>query len=260
MPTETETQQQPTATPPAAPPAAPAETPPTAAPPTTEQPATTTSSKSTEQESLLPRLESQQEVLDRLQADLDAREAERKAKEEEEAEAAAKAAEENEKQRRSTLSAKALLAEKEAEWEAKLADLQRQIAERDALAAKEKEYVELQQYQAQALAAAADEIAPELHDLVKGGSREEIDASVAAMKQKSAAIVASLQAAQTQARAAMRGTAPTGYGIGPEGAMGDVTTLTPEQIADMPMSEYAAWRMKQGRPGAPRPQNRGFIN
>ncbi|WP_409238366.1 hypothetical protein [Streptomyces sp. PA5.6] len=195
-----------------------------------------------EREKLYGRLETQQETLNRLQADLDAREAARKAEEEAAAEKVAQAEKEAEEKRQRELSAKTLLAEKETEWEAKLTALQEQIAERDALAAKEREFVELQQYQTQALAAAADEIAPELHDMVRGSTREEIDASVAAMKAKSAAIVQSLQAAQTQARAQMQGTQPTGYGIGPGGAMADTRQLSVEDIRNMPMSQWAEIR------------------
>ncbi|KUL44751.1 hypothetical protein ADL22_12465 [Streptomyces sp. NRRL F-4489] len=195
-----------------------------------------------ERETLTNRLESQQEVLDKLATDLQQREAKRKADEEAAAEAQRVAEEEAERKRRSELTAKTLLAEKEKEWEAKLADLQKQIAERDALAAKEREFAELQSYRSAALAQAADNIAPELQDLVTGNTKEEIDESIAAMAAKSAAIVQSIQAAQTQARAQMRGTQPTGYGIGPGGAMGDTRQLSVEEISTMPMSRWAEVR------------------
>ncbi|MFE9412322.1 hypothetical protein ACFYN0_26540 [Streptomyces sp. NPDC006704] len=195
-----------------------------------------------EREKLYGRLESQDETLKQLKADLDAREAARKAEEEAAAEAIAKAEKEADEKRQRELSAKSLLAEKETEWEAKLTSLQAQIAERDALAAKERQFNELQQYQAQVLAAAADEIAPELHDLVRGSTREEIDASVAAMKAKSQAIVQSLQAAQTQARAQMQGTQPTGYGIGSGGALGETRQLSAADIQNMSMAEWAKIR------------------
>ncbi|GHB52297.1 hypothetical protein GCM10010331_44850 [Streptomyces xanthochromogenes] len=199
-----------------------------------------------EREKLYGRLEAQDETLKQLKADLDARETARKAEEAAAADAIAQAEKEAEEKRRRELSAKSLLAEKETEWETKLASLQAQIAERDALAAKERQFNELQQYQAQALAAAADEIAPELHDLVRGNTREEIDASLAAMKAKSAAIVQSLQAAQTQARAQMQGTQPTGYGIGPGGSIPDTRQLTVQEINDMDMSQFGELRKQLG--------------
>lgn len=211
-----------------------------------------------EREKLYGRLETQQETLNRLQADLEAREAARKEEEDAAADAVAKAQKEAEDKRQRELSAKTLLAEKETEWEAKLTALQEQIAERDALAAKEREFADLQQYQSQALAAAADEIAPELHDLVRGSSREEIDASVTAMKAKSQAIVQSLQTAQTQARAQMQGTQPTGYGIGPGGAMGETRQLSVEDIKNMPMSQWA--EIRKQIPGiSSSPSNRGIL-
>lgn len=211
-----------------------------------------------EREKLYGRLETQQEMLNRLQADLEAREAARKAEEEAAAEKVAQAEKEAEEKRQRELSAKTLLAEKETEWEAKLTSLQEQIAERDALAAKERAFAEISAYQAQALAAAADEIAPELHDMVRGSTREEIDASVAAMKAKSAAIVQSLQAAQTQARAQMQGTQPTGYGIGPGGAMGETRQLSVEDIQNMPMSQWAEIRKQIPGIGSS-PSNRGIL-
>ncbi|MDJ0463116.1 hypothetical protein [Streptomyces sp. H27-C3] len=211
-----------------------------------------------EREKLYGRLETQQETLNRLQADLEAREAAQKAEEATAADAVATAEKEVEDKRQRELSAKTLLAEKETEWEAKLTALQTQIAERDALATKEKEFADLQQYQAQALTSAANEIAPELHDLVRGNTREEIDASVAAMKAKSAAIVQSLQSAQTQARSQMQGTQPTGYGIGSGGAMGETRQLSVDDIKNMPMSKWA--EVRKQIPGVGQsPNNRGIF-
>ncbi|MCZ0981843.1 hypothetical protein O1L60_31015 [Streptomyces diastatochromogenes] len=94
----------------------------------------------------------------------------------------------------------------------------------------------------QLLAAAADDIAPELVDLVQGNTEDELRQSVELMKQKSQAIVAQIQQTQVAARAQMRGTAPTGYGVGPADTDAGYRQYSAGDIKNMPMSEYAKLR------------------
>ncbi|MEU5425183.1 hypothetical protein AB0H73_06195 [Streptomyces olivoreticuli] len=210
-------------------------------------------------EQLYSRLSTQEETLKQLQEELATQRAAREAEEQAKAEIMKKAEEEAEAKRKAELSAKALVEEQRTEFEARLAAIEEQRQKEAELYAKERAWQELQRYKSQAVAAAQNEIAPELLDLIGGEDQATIDASIAAMKEKSAAIAASVQQAQTQARANMRGTAPTGYGIGPGGTVGESLKLTPEQIRDMPMSEYVKRRTQQGMPGSERASNQGMF-
>lgn len=184
----------------------------------------------------------------------------RRAKEEEkrrkEAEDAAKRAEEAE------LSARELIERRQAEWDAQLAaqqaqfgeqltGLQNQLAERDAILQREREFAELRAYAQAQVAEARDEIAPELLDYIGGNTKEEIDASIQMAKDKSAQIVASIQQAQIAQRAAMPGVSPAGFApLGPIDAQGGQKQLTPEDIRDMSMADYAKMRGQLGVAGS----------
>ncbi|MFI1796574.1 hypothetical protein ACH427_04340 [Streptomyces sp. NPDC020379] len=210
-------------------------------------------------EQLYGRLSAQEETLKQLQEELATQRAAREAEEQAKADIAKRADEEAEAKRRAELSAKALVEEQRTEFEARLAAIEEQRQKEAELYAKERAWQELQQYKSQAVAAAQNEIAPELLDLISGDDTSAIDASIAAMKEKSAQIAASVQQAQTQARANMRGTAPTGYGIGAGGTVGETMELTPEQIRDMPMSQYMKLRSRPNMPGATRASNQGMF-
>lgn len=168
-----------------------------------------------------------------------------------EAEEAAKRAAEAE------MSAKELLAAKEQEWKQQLEEnqretqrrfeeIQRQREQEQALLEKERQMVALEAYRQQRIAQSQDDIVPELIDLVRGNSQEEIDASVELLKAKSAAIAQSAQAAFNSARARTPGIPLTGFT--PDNPMVDDTGATRNYSADdiknMSMEEYAQFRQK----------------
>jgi hypothetical protein len=185
------------------------------------------------------------------------------AKRQKDAETAAKAAQEAE------LSARELIDQRQAEWEKTLADqqntwqtqltgMQQQIAERDAILAKERELAALASYAQQQVAAAQNEIAPELLDYIGGNTQAEIDASIELAKAKTTQILTNIQQAQTAQRAAMPGVSAAGFTpTGPIDAQGGTKTYTPEEIAAMPMSEYAKLRPQIGIGGGA--NNRGLF-
>ncbi|MCC3766060.1 hypothetical protein [Streptomyces sp. UNOC14_S4] len=212
-----------------------------------------------EKDKLYSRMSAQEKMLTQLQEELAtqraAREAEQKAKDE----AAQKAAEEAEAKRKAELSAKALVEEQRHEFEARLAAMEEQRQKEQELYAKERAWQELQQYKTEAIAAAQNDIAPELLDLIAGDDKPTVDASIEAMKAKSAQIAASVQQAQVQARANMRGTSATGYGVGSGGIVGEVQELSAEQIRNMPMAEYVKRRTQQGMPGSVRASGQGLF-
>jgi hypothetical protein len=141
------------------------------------------------------------------------------------------------------MSATALLEQRTQEWETRFAEIQAdREREREALA-KESEFNRLRAYTQERLAAERNNIAPELIDLVTGNSQEEIDASIGVLKNKTLAILESVQQAQTANRAQMRGVSTAGYTMqGPTDNDSGFRQLSADDIKNMSMSEYAKYR------------------
>lgn len=173
----------------------------------------------------------------------------RESAEEKAAKEMAKAAKASEKEERARaqaeaeMSARALLETRTKEFDKRFADLEAERALERAALAKEAEFARLRAYIQESVNRERGAIAPELLDLISGDTREEIDASIATLKAKTEAILSSVQQAQVTARSQMRGTAPTGFtGQGPLDNEGNQRQLTQEDIAKMPMKEYARLR------------------
>jgi hypothetical protein len=195
-----------------------------------------------EREKLYGRLNQQDEILKATKDELEAVRRAREDKEAAEATARQQAEDEAAAKREAELSAKTLLKEREEQWEKRFTDLQSQYDRDRELFAREQEFARIQQVRNDLLAAEADHIAPELIDLVHGNTEDELRQSVELMKQKSAAIVSQIQQTQVAARASMRGTAPTGYGVGPADTDAGYRQYSAGDIKNMPMSEYAKLR------------------
>jgi hypothetical protein len=173
-----------------------------------------------------------------------------------EAEARAKEAEE--------LDAKSLLAKREQEWrdeqarlqsdwEKRFETLEQQRANEAALREKEREFNDLKDYTQAQVAANSDKIAPQLLGWITGNSREEIDAAVARAIATTDALVADMQQSMQQVDPALQqqvavpAAPPATPGTRVTAAPGtdpgaQFQTLTQEQIARMPMDEYAKLR------------------
>jgi DNA repair exonuclease SbcCD ATPase subunit len=165
-------------------------------------------------------------------------------------EAAAKRAEEEAKNAEERAKAEAdmdvrdLLKQKEAEWSEQL-ERERQERERAfALWEREKSYAELSNFKQQVLEAERENIIPELLDLVSGESQEEVISSVESLKERSARILESAQQAMQSARKEMKGTSITTPPTGPLDINSEQRTLTAQEIAAMPMNEYAKYRQR----------------
>lgn len=200
----------------------------------------------------------------RWKAEADQREAERQAKLNEKAQRKqAKLAEKAERDRAAAeadMSARQLLAERTREFEERFQSMEaRQAAEKAALA-KEAEFNRLSAYIQQRINQEAGSIAPQLIDLISGDTQEEVDRSIELMKAKTAEIVQSVANGQAQNRAQLRGTAPTGFTAnGPVDSENNSQQLTAEQIAAMPMREFARYR-GQLLGAASRSGNRGLFD
>ncbi len=191
--------------------------------------------RSQEKEKLYPQIDKLKEELDGI-------------KKEREAELAARAAEAEAKAKQqqealeNDMDVRSLLKTKEQEWQEQL-ERERQERERAfALLEREKSFADLQNYRAQRVDAEREAIIPELIDLISGNSREEIDASVEGLKERSARILESAQSAMQNARREMTGTRVTTPPAGPLDTQSDQRNFTAEDIQSMSMNEYAKYR------------------
>lgn len=196
-----------------------------------------------EKDKLYKKMEAQEEALKQFQAEVEAL---RKAREAEEAEKDAKRQEREaaaKQKAEEEASAKELLKMKEQEWNARFEALQQEQAQKEALLAKEREFLRVQNYIQARVSEERDNIAPELLDFVGGNTEEEVENSLAIVKQKSAAILENIQQTLQQARAGMRGVSPTGYSTtGPMDTEPGTKSFTPEELKNMKMSDYAKYR------------------
>lgn len=137
-----------------------------------------------------------------------------------------------------------LLKQKEQEFNEQL-ERERQERERAfALLEREKSFAELQSFRQQSLETAREEIIPELLDLVSGESQEEIVASIEGLKARSARILEAAQSAMQSARKEMKGTSVTTPPAGPLDINSEQRNFTADEIAAMPMNEYAKYRQR----------------
>ena len=199
--------------------------------------------RSQEKDKLYPQIESLKEELNSL-------------KKEKEEEAARKAAEEAEKAKKlkedseADMEIRDLLKVKEQEWQEQL-ERERQERERAfALLEQERTFADLQNYRNQRLEQERENIMPELVDLLAGNTREEIEASIEGLKERSQRILESAQAAMQNARRDMTGTRATLPPAGPLESNSSQRQFTAAEIAAMSVQEYAQYRDKLMSPTA----------
>lgn len=184
-------------------------------------------------------------------------ELERLAKERADAEAAA--AEAARLAREAEMSAHDLILQKEKEWADQLAAVRAENEQTRAMLEMERRFASLEQYRQARMAEEADNILPELRDLVSGDSEDAIENAIAILKDRTAAIVSSVQQQfQQQQPPAQptvgRGTGITAPPVGPMESQPEFQTLTAEQIRNMDMDTYAKMRNRVLPPGALKPQ------
>ena len=197
-----------------------------------------------EKQKLYPQMEKMQEELAKAKAlaeDLAAkeeqREAERNAKN---AERAAKKKQEEEQE----LTFKELLSKKEQEFQSQL-DAERLEREKAfALLDRERQFQDLMSYRSQRIEQERDTIVPQLIDLVSGNTQDEIEQSIATLKDKSAGIMQDVQQATANAKQQMVGARVTAPASGPLDNNSEQQSYTPESIRDMSLADYAKQRAK----------------
>ena len=186
-----------------------------------------------EKEKLYPRIEEMSEQLKSLKAERDAEQAERQ-RLAEEAEAARRTQEEQEMDLRS------LLERREAEMRSEIESLNSRYETDRAVFERERAMLEAQQYR-QARLDQEPEIIPELRDLIRGDTPEEVDRSIEEMKARSESIIGNMRAAMEPQP--FRGTAmPSVPPVGPMEQLPSYEQLTPEDIRGMDMNTYKRYR------------------
>lgn len=190
-----------------------------------------------EKSKLYPQIDSLKEELSVLKKEREERVAEaERLKSEAEAEAKRKA--------ESEMDVRQLLEAKEKEWAEKL-EAERLERERTfALLERERQYAELTEYRTRRVEEERENIIPELVDLISGNTKEEIESSITGLRERSARILESAQAAMQSARKEMTGSRVTAPPTGPMDTNLEQNQLTAEQIAAMSVTEYAKYRSK----------------
>jgi len=144
----------------------------------------------------------------------------------------------------SELSFKELLKKKEQEFQAQL-EAERLERERAiALLDQERKFQEVMNYRQQRVEQERENIVPELIDLIDGNNADEIEQSIAMLKEKSARILASAQQAMQSARQQMAGTRITNPAAGPLDNDSEQKSYSPDSIREMSLADYAKQRAK----------------
>lgn len=182
-------------------------------------------SKISSMESQLGEMRSEREERLRLEQEArDAAEAERKALEEEK------------------MTAKQLIERTREEYDQRINDLQQNYDRDRALFEQERRLMEVDQYRQARIEQDAEYIMPELRDLVRGNTEEEIEASIEEMKIRTEVIMQNMNAAAVDQRQMQRGVAPTAPPVGPMEQASTYESLSPDDIRGMDMETYRKYR------------------
>lgn len=197
-----------------------------------------------EREKLHLDLQRQSEQLEQLKSQVGTFAAEREAFQRAEAERQAAEEAAQRKAAEEEMSARQLLEQQKAEWENRFSQLEQERALERATLEKENEFVALQAYIQKRVReeSEAQTIVPELMDLINGSTQEEIEQSIARLREKTDAIVKQMQNA-TGAAPAPRGVSPAGYAaMGPLETNTELRPPTAEEIKGMNWEQYEAFR------------------
>jgi hypothetical protein len=151
------------------------------------------------------------------------------------------------------LSAKELLLKREEEFNVKLQEIDGEYKRRfeeiegqrqaqEAIIEKERRLQELSSYRNRRLQETQEEIIPELIDLVSGNTEDEIETSISVLRDRSNAIMESIQQATAQQQGRLRGAPVTAPPVGPMETQTEYQTLNADDIRNMTMDQYAKMR------------------
>jgi hypothetical protein len=130
----------------------------------------------------------------------------------------------------------------EQEWQARLSEIEAQRQAQEALLDKERQMQALNHYRESRLQAEQESIIPELIDLVAGNTEDEIEQSIAVLRERSSAIIESIQQATQQSQGRLRGAPVTAPPVGPMETQTEYQQLSADDIRNMSMDQYAKMR------------------
>jgi len=197
-----------------------------------------------EKNKLYPQMEKMREELSSLKKSEEERIAQEAARKEQRRQRDAEVAAQKKREEDETLELRDLLSKKEAEWQSQLEAERTEREKAFALLEREREFQELQQYRAQRVEQERDNIIPDLIDMVQGNTQDEVEASIASLKAKSANIFDSVAQAAQASRKEMQGARITVPASGPLDNDSDSRSYSPENIAEMSLADYAKNRSK----------------
>ena len=197
-----------------------------------------------EKAKLYPQMEKLQEELSLLKRDKEEREAKEAERKAQRATREAELAKQKKVEEEQALELRDLLTKKEQEWQAQLEAERLEREKAFALLERERQFQELQQYRQQRLEQERETIIPELIDLISGDSRDEIEQSIAGLKERSSKIFDSVAAASQQTRKEMVGTRVTVPASGPLDNDSDSRMYSADDLSKMSMADYAKNRSK----------------
>jgi hypothetical protein len=116
---------------------------------------------------------------------------------------------------------------------------QRQVQE--ALLEKERRIQQIESYRQRRLTEEQETIIPELIDLIAGNSEEDIENSIAVLRDRSSAIIESIQQATSQS-GRLRGPQVTAPPTGPMDNQQEYQTMSADYIRNMPLDQYTKMR------------------
>jgi hypothetical protein len=189
-----------------------------------------------EKEKLYGRMTTMEQELETLRQEREAREAALAAAEEERA-AAARSAEEQQ------MDVRTLIERRDQEWQTRFSEMEQERERDRAIFEQERRFTQLQDYRRDRIEQESEWILPELRDLIDGGNEVEIDQAIEIMKQRTGAILQSVQSAVTQQRAPLRGVAPTGAPpVGPMEQQTATQQVSVDDIRRMDTKTFAQYR------------------
>jgi hypothetical protein len=189
-----------------------------------------------EKDKLYGRMSTMEDELRQLREEREAREAEL-AHQSEERESLARQAEEQQ------MDVRQLLERKDQEWKAEFQRLEGERERDRAIFEQERRYTQLQEYQRNRIEQESEWILPELRDLIDGGNEVEVDNAIEIMKQRTGAILQSVQSAVTSQRAPLRGVAPTGAPpVGPMEQQMSTQQVSVDDIRRMDTKTFGQYR------------------
>jgi len=147
----------------------------------------------------------------------------------------------------SKLSAQELIDKKSKELDDRMSAWSKEMETREAILAKEQQYLTLRGYTQQRIAEeyAAGNIADEFLDYIDGSTKDEVEASITKAKEKTASIVAATFGSGQPPR--NPGVAPTGFGpTGPLDTFQGQRQFSAADIDAMNMNEFAQFRERYG--------------